>query len=90
MFAKRGTDESDLRGLKLSAGLLVALGTLWGLCALLSASMLVITVFRAFKERADNVSDARFLLTSALVILITSVLAWLCIRAAKALNEARQ
>jgi uncharacterized membrane protein len=90
IFAKQSTDEIDLLGLKFSAGLLVALGCLWGLYAILFASMLVIAGVRALQGRAHNVSDARFLLTSALVIVITSALTWLCIRAAKALREARQ
>src|SRR5258707_15863897 len=80
----KGTDESDLPGLKFSAGLLVALGCLWGLYAVLFASMLVIAGVRALQGGVHTGSDVRFLLTSILIVAITSAFTWLCIRAARA------
>lgn len=52
--------------------------------------MLVIAVVRALQGRVHNASDARFLLTSTLIVVITSGLSWLCIRAARALRQARR
>jgi hypothetical protein len=86
----KGTDESDLPGLKFSAGLLVALGCLWGLYAVLFASMLVIAGVRALQGGVHTGSDVRFLLTSILIVAITSAFTWLCIRAARALRQARR
>jgi len=89
-FAGEGTEESDLPGLKFSAGLLGALGCLWGLYAVLFVAMSVVAGVRAWEGRLRGPSDAHFLLTSILIVIITSALTWLCIRAARALREARR
>ncbi len=89
-LAVQDKEPSDLPSLRFSAGLLVALGCLWALYALLFFSLLVIAGVRALQGRSHPASDARFLLTSTSVIVIASGLTWLCIRAAKALRDARR
>ncbi len=89
-LAAQGNEPSDLPALRFSAGLLVALGCLWGLYALLFSSLLGIAGVRALQGRAHLASDARFLLTSLFVVVIASGFTWLCVRAAKALREGRR
>lgn len=88
-FAGHATEENDLLGLKFSAGLLVALGCLWGLYAVFFTVILGVAGVRAWEGQPHS-PNARWLMTSFLIAIITSALTWLCIRAAQALREARR
>jgi hypothetical protein len=89
-LVEQATERTDLLGLKVSAGLLVALGCLWGLYAMFFAALLAVTGVRAWKGHVYSPSNLRWLGTSLLLVLIMAALTLLCIRAAKALRNARR
>ena len=89
-FAGLARDENDLLGLRVSAGLLVALGCLWCLYAVFFAVILGVEGVRAWRGQLHNPSDAHWFLTSFLLVILMCALTWLCIRAARALREARR
>jgi hypothetical protein len=81
-------DRTSLLGVRVSAGLLVVLGCLWGFYALFFVVILGITGVRAWKSHAPD--DARWFATLLLVVIIMTGLTWLCLRAAAALYDARR
>lgn len=89
-FAGLARDDSDLLGLRFSAGLLVALGCLWCLYAVFFAVILGVEGVRAWRGQLHNPSNAHWFLTSFLLAVLMCALTWLCIRAARALREARR
>jgi len=89
-FPGKAVEHTSLLGLKVSAGLLVALGCLWGLYAVFAALIFGVTGVRAWKGHVYSPSNTRWFATSILIVIIMSALTWLCIRAAKALYDARR
>jgi hypothetical protein len=78
-------DQTSLFGLKISSGLLAALGCLFALYALLFGLVL----FRFWQRRAQTL-DKRDLFFFLLSFAITTALTYLCFRAAAALRNARR
>jgi hypothetical protein len=92
-FAKSSepsTQSESLRGVQFSAGLLVALGSLWGIYAVFFAVIFGVTGVRAWRGHGDSSSSPRSLATSLLVVILMIALTWLCLRAAAALRNARR
>jgi uncharacterized membrane protein YhaH (DUF805 family) len=83
-------ERTGLLGVRVSAGLLVALGCLWGLYALFSIVLLGITGVRAWKSHASAPGDLHRFAALLLVVVIMTGLTWLCVRAAAALLDARR
>ena len=83
-------ERTSLLGVRVSAGLLVALGCLWGFYALFFVAILGITGVRAWKSHASSLDNPRRFATLLLVVIIMTALTWLCVRAAAALRDARQ
>jgi hypothetical protein len=84
------TEQTSLLGLRVSAGLLVVLGCLWGLYALFFSVFFAVTGVRAWKEHFVSPNDPHLLLTSLFAVIIMSLLTWLCLKAAAALYDARR
>ena len=82
-------ERTSLLGVRVSAGLLVALGCLWGFYALFFVVIMGITGIRAWKSHAST-PDPRWFATLLLVVIIMTALTWLCLRAAAALRDARR
>jgi hypothetical protein len=89
-FPGKAAEHTSLLGLKVSAGLLVALGCLWGLYAVFFAVIFGVTGVRAWKGHVYSPSNTRWFATSILIVIIMGALTWLCIRAAKALYDSRR
>jgi magnesium-transporting ATPase (P-type) len=83
-------EPTSLLGLRVSAGLLVALGCLWGIYALFFVIVFGVSGFRAWKGHASASDNPRWFATLILVVTITTALTWLCFRAAVALRDARR
>ncbi len=78
------TEEPPLLGLRISAGLLVALGCLWAFYAVFSAVALGLTGERAWKGNAHSSGNLRYLL---LTVMILTALTWISFRAAAVLRN---
>jgi hypothetical protein len=83
-------ERRSLLGVRVSAGLLVALGCLWGFYALFFIVILGITGVRAWKSHASAPDGLRRLATLLLVVIIMTALTWLCVKAAAALRDVRR
>jgi F0F1-type ATP synthase membrane subunit c/vacuolar-type H+-ATPase subunit K len=83
-------ERTNLLGVRVSAGLLVALGCLWGFYALFFVVMMGIAGVRAWKSHAYTPDNPRWFATLLLVVIIMTALTWLCLRAAAALRDARR
>jgi multisubunit Na+/H+ antiporter MnhB subunit len=79
------SDRTDLFGLRISAGLLAALGCLFALYALLFGFVLF-----PFWQRRTQALDKRDLFFFLLSFAIAAALTYLCFRAAAALRNARR
>jgi hypothetical protein len=80
-------EETPLLGLRISAGLLVALGCLWGFYAIFSAVILGLAGVRAWKGNVYSPGNLRLFATLLLTVIILTALAWISFRAAAALRD---
>jgi hypothetical protein len=90
MILSSTTEQTSLLGLRVSAGLLVLLGCLWGFYALLFSVFFAVTGVRGWKGHFASPNSPRSLLTELFVVIIMSSLTWLCLKAAVALRDARR
>jgi hypothetical protein len=81
------TEETPLLGLRISAGLLVALGCLWGFYAIFSAVILGLTGVRAWKGNVYSPGNLRLFASLLLTVIILTTLTWISFRAAAALRD---
>jgi hypothetical protein len=88
--AESSAQSEPLKGLQFSAGLLVALGCLWGIYAVFFAAILTVTGVRVLKADVNTSSSPRSLATSLAVVVVMIALTWLCMTAAAALRSARR
>ena len=88
--SEQDTDAISLTGVKFSAGLLIALGCVWALYAVLGLVIAGVGAIRLWGQRSLSYSDVRMLLATIAFELIMGALTWLCIKAAKALRDARR
>jgi hypothetical protein len=83
-------ERTSLLGVRVSAGLLVALGCLWGFYALFFIAILGITGVRTWKSPASTPDNPRRFATLLVAVITMTALTWLCVRAAAALRDARR
>lgn len=84
------TEQTSLLGLRVSAGLLVALGCLWGFYALFFSVLFAVTGARDWTGHFVAPNDPRSLLKEFFAVIILCSLTWLCLKAAGALRAARR
>ncbi len=89
-ICEQDTGDSGLTGLKFSAGLLVALGCLWGLYAIFGVVIAGTAAIHMWEQSWRSSVNGRMLLAGCGSAVISSALAWLCLKAGKALREARR
>jgi hypothetical protein len=81
------TEETPQLGMRISAGLLVALGCLWGFYAIFSAVILGLTGVRAWKGNVYSPGNLRLFASLLLTVIILTALTWISFRAAAALRD---
>ena len=89
-FAGSPTEPTPLLGLRISGGLLVAFGCLWGFCGASFAIIQGVVSLRGRKADILSPSGIRWFATPILSVIIMSAFTWLCMRAGKALYDERR
>jgi len=81
---------ADLVGLRISAGLLVVLGCIFGIYVLFFAIVLFVEALRHWRDHQFAFNQAASLLVQLIVIAVSAALTYLCFRAAAALRLAQR
>ncbi len=89
-FAGSPTEPTPLLGLRISGGLLVAFGCLWGFYGASFAIIQGVVSLRARKADILSPSGIRWFATPILSVIVMSAFTWLCMRAGKALYDERR
>jgi magnesium-transporting ATPase (P-type) len=87
---KSAKERTNLLGIRISVGLLIALGCLWGFFALFFVGIFGMSGVRSWKDHLFTPDNLRWFAILLLAIAVTTALAWLCFRAAAALRNTRQ
>ncbi len=83
-------NQKDLLGLRISAGLLVALGCLLGIYVLFFGFILSISAVRHLHGYPPTLDRPNWFLSLVIIIGTTSALTYLCFRAAAGLRDAQR
>jgi hypothetical protein len=83
-------DPVDRIGLRISAGLLVVLGAIFGFYVLFFAIVLFVEALRHWQGRQFAFNQVSSLLVQLIGVAVTAALTYLCFRAAAALRLARR